>query len=380
MINKYLIFLLLIAVSFGQPKTEMKLNNVRSKKYCLKTNHKYNATKSVSKPDTVKVKNLSITPTIIPIDRTKDTRIVLVKDVAKEDYSKYIISIISILVGFFLNKVYEWWNDTKKVKKSGKRWINEIRSLEESIESQIIALELLDANLKADSNAVPNLSIYPVLNGNVFKSLDKNDLMNYIEQKNAKKWYQKPFIRTEDEKLNEFKAIVKISNKVHGYISRLETYYEQIGKRHESFSTGKSALTTALARNLQEWLKAFTVYGIELEKQGVDLNADPRYKLIADLFIAEIKPHLHNANFNPEKLKDNFFMPIIGILSHFRLDPLIKDLAEAGTACLHSIKGIEMEMYYLATNIETLVRYYKELLEDLNPIIDSINGEKSTDS
>lgn len=373
--NKHLIFLLFTALNYGHPTPEIKIPNVNSKQYSSKNKHRYHATNRVTKPDTVEVKNLSITPRTIPIDRTKDTRIVLVKDVTKEDYSKYIISILSILVGFFLNKVYEWWNNRKKVRKSGKRWINEIRSLEESIESQITALELLDANLKADSNAIPNLSIYPVLNGNVFKSLDKNDLMNYIEQKNAKKWYKKPFIRTEDEKHNEFKAIVKISNKVHGYISRLETYYEQIGKRHESFSTGKSALTTALTTNLQEWLKAFAVYGTELEKQGIDLRTDPRYKPIADLYLAEIIPHLHDANFNPEKLKDNFFMPILGILSHFRLDPLIKDLAEAGTACLHSIKGIEMEMYYLATNIETLVTYYKELLEDLNPLIDSINGK-----
>jgi hypothetical protein len=70
-------------------------------------------------------------------------------------------------------------------------------------------------------------------------------------------------------------------------------------------------------------------------------------------------------------------MPIVSILSHLRLDPLVKDLAEASTACLHSIKGIEMEMYYLATNLKTLIRYYKELLEDLNPIIDSINGKKN---
>jgi hypothetical protein len=371
MINKYFIFILITALSFGQPKPEKQAGTLQLKEVVLPT---INIT--VAKPDTVTVNNLSTIPATIPIDRTKDTRVVLVKDVANEDYSKYVISIISILVGFFLNKVYEWWNDRKKVRKSGKRWINEIRSLEESINSQIEALELFDSNMKANSNAIPNLSIYPVLNGNVFKSLDKNDLMNYIEQKNSKKWYERPFTRTDDEKLSEFKAIVKISNKVHGFVSRLETYYEQIGKRHESFSTGKSAITTALTKNLQEWLKAFAVYGVELERQGVDLSIDPRYKPIADLFIIEIEPHLHDANFDPEKLKDNFFMPILRILSHLRLDPQIKDLAEAGTACLHSIKGIEMEMYYLATNLGTLIKYYEELLEDLNPIIDSINGTK----
>jgi hypothetical protein len=374
---KYYLVLLLTAVSFGQPKSEKKVDS-KTKEVVLKPTVKTTVTKPASKPDTVKVVNLSTTPTAIPVDKAKNTQVVIVKDIGKEDYSKYIISIISLLVGFFLNKMYEWWNDRKKIRKSGKRWINEIRSLEESINAQIEALELLDSNLKADSNAVPNLSIYSVLNGNVFKSLDKNDLMNYIEQKNSKKWYKKLFTRTDEEKLNEFKTIVKISNKVHGFISRLETYYEQIGKRHESFSTGKSALTTALAKNLQEWLKAFAIYGVELERQGADLKTDPRYKPIANLYIAEIKPYLQNANFHPEKLRDNFFMPIIGILANFRLDPLIKDLAESGTACLHSIKGIEMEMYYIATNLETLIGYYKELLEDINPIIDLINGKKST--
>lgn len=368
--KKYFL-LLLTAVAFGQPKPENKVIPSAAKVDTVKP------IQNLPKPkaDTVTVKQLSTTSSPIPVDNKKDTRIVIVKDVAKEDYSKYIISIISLLVGFFLNKVYDWWNDRKKVRKSGKRWISEIRSLEESIESQITALELLDSNMKADSNAVPSLSIYSVLSGNVFKSLDKNDLLNYIELKNSKKWYQKPYIRTDEQKLTEFKAIVKISNKVHGFVSRLETYYEKIGKRHESFSTGKSALTTALTKNLQEWLKAFTTYGVELENQLVDLRSD-RYKPIADLFVAEIKPHLHDANFNPERLRDSFFMPLVGIFSNLRLDPLIKDLAEANTACLHSIKGIEMEMQYLATNLDTLIRYFKELLEDINPIIDSINGKK----
>lgn len=372
---KYYTLLLLTTVAFSQPKSEKKAEQVALKpSFSISTPAIHNTS---IKSDTIKVSNLSTAGSNIPIDATKNTRVVIVKDISKEDYSKYFISLISLLIGFFLNRFYEWWNNKKKVARSGKRWIIELSSLEESIEKQIEALKTLDELLKKDGNAVPNLAVYSILEGEVFKSLSKDDLVNYIQSKNSKPFYKAPFFQSKKEKLDALKYIIKISNRVNGFITRMKSYYEQIAIRHTSFSTEKSAHTTALSKNLQRWMKSFADYGVQLEKDETSNHLEhPQYKPIADLFLSEIVPHIPDGNFNPDKLKNDFFIPVVKILAAFRNDPRIANIAAIATDCLNDIAAINMELHYIDVNLNKIILHFKELLEDLNPLINDIDGIK----
>lgn len=377
MTNKYYIIILFTTLFFGKPMHEKKKDTSKFKQVSFKSINSNSVSEQTTKidfvkSDTVKVSNLSTTGSNIPIDTSKNTRIVIVKDVSKEDYSKYFISLISLLVGFFLNRFYEWWNNRRKITQSGKRWIIELSSLEESIQKQIESLKTLDELLKDDANAVPNLTIYPILEGEVFKSLSKDDLVNYIQSKNTK-----PFFRSRKEKLDDFKATIKISNKVNGFITRMKSYYEQIEIRHKSFSTEKSALTNDLSKNLQKWIKAFADYGIQLEKDEDSNHLElPQYKPIADLFLTEIVPYREDGNFKHDKLKNDFFIPVLQTVVLFRADPRIAEISSIATDCLNTIAAIDLELHYIDINLNKIILHFNELLEDLNPLLNDIDGIK----
>lgn len=374
-----LITLFATVISLGQVNKFKQTDSLKPINTIIKTVKDTSPNKSIIKSDTINIGTLSTIETIVPIDAKNDSKIVIVKDVSKDDYSRYIISLVSLLVGFFLNKIFEWFGDRKKIRKSGERWIVELRSLEEPIEAQIQALEKFTKEVGKDG-AVPNLNIFSAINGDVFKSLDKNDLIKYIEQKNSKSIFIFPLFRNKQQKLDDFKKTVKISNKTHGLIAGIIHNYEMVQDRFNSFLTGRSQHTTSLSKHLQAFMRTFAHYGVELEKlPGVDLKTDPRYKPIADLFMKEIIPYLEDGKFIPNRLRDNFFIPVIGILSTFRLDPLVNELGAAVSECLSDIGGIGMEEVYVNENVETLIERYKELLEDLKPLINEIDGSsKST--
>ena len=67
-------------------------------------------------------------------------------------------------------------------------------------------------------------------------------------------------------------------------------------------------------------------YQVELE---TEIEADPindeRFKPIADLYSEHILPHLIDGEFNPFKLNNEFFMPVLEVLSKNRLERIVKE-------------------------------------------------------
>ncbi|RTZ01969.1 hypothetical protein [Flavobacterium sp. GSP6] len=364
-----LILLVTSTISFGQNKNEKTKGVLDSR------NSKSEIAKPVNKIDSIKPKVISTKETVIPIEPKRDAKIILVKDESGTDYPKYLLPIFTLLLGIVINKLLDKYTNAIKIKRAGERWIVELRSLEDPIKSQIESLKSFKELLAKEDLTPSTLSIYSAINGEVFKSLDKNDLIKYIEQKNGKPWYKLPFFRKDETKREEYHKIVKISNKTHGHISILVHQFELIKERFERYLQGTSTYTTSLTKNLQIFNRAFAMYGVELEKEGnFDMSTDVRYKPLGDLFMAYIHPHLNDGKYNPIILEKNFFFPVVQVLSQFRLDDRIIPLASAATACLNDIAGLKMEKVYMTENATTLITRYNEQLEDLNPLINEIDG------
>lgn len=366
----YKIILILIVastISFGQSKNKKTKTDLGKPKSEI--------AKPIAKIDSIKPKVISTKETVIPIEPKRDAKIILIKEESGTDYPKYLLPIFTLLLGIVINKLLDKYTNAIKIKRAGERWIVELRSLEDPIKAQIESLESFKELLSKEDLTPPTLSIYSAINGEVFKSLDKNDLIKYIEQKNGKPWYKRPFFRKDDTKREEYHKIVKISNKTHGHISILVHQFELIKERFERYLQGTSTYTTSLTKNLQIFNRAFAMYGVELEKEGnFDMSTDVRYKPLGDLFMAYIQPHLNDGKYNPIILEKDFFLPVVQVLSQFRLDDRIIPLASAATACLNDIAGLKMEKVYITENATTLITRYNEQLEDLNPLINEIDG------
>lgn len=315
------------------------------------------AKKSIVKTDTI------TTPIKDTIKLTHDDisngnlKIIISKDKEDTDYMKYIFPVITLIVGIALNKGLDYLSDRKKTKKTGKRWIAELSLLNGTIFQQIEALNTFLERLKKDVDDIPPLQLYATLDGDAFKTLDKSELLRYIE-----------LFRSVD-----YNDAVKKSNKVVSAVNVLASHYVNLKDKFNEFLKNTSAFSTALNGDLQSLLQAFAKYGVSLEQelQGNPSN-DPRYKPIADLFNAHIYPKQESGNFDVYDLKNNFFIPLMKVLGHFRQDERTFELAHYTTACLNDIHGIKAEKSYMIKNAETIRERYTKELEAIPQLLSQI--------
>jgi hypothetical protein len=291
---------------------------------------------------------------VIPIQDDVLTKIVMVKEKSTADWLNYLLPIFTLFLGIWVKGYLEKRSNKNKIKKSGERWIAELRSLKEPLEQQIESLQNFQTENNTDEFEIPNLGLYSAVNGEVFKSLDKSELIKFIELKNKKL---------------DFKKVIKISNRTNGYISILEHLHKTVNEKFDNYLAGISKYTSEFTKNIQAFNLAFADYGVALEKEtGGDPFNDPRYQPLADLFTKYIIPHLTDGRFNPYVLDEHFFLPSVNILSHYRLEPQTKPLINVITACLSSIKAIRAEKEYITENIKALITLYQKQLDDLDDI------------
>ncbi len=360
--NTSYLILLITAISFGQPKSEKKIDTSKIKEVALKP----------TKTDTVKLSNLSTTATVIPIDRNKDTRVVIVKDIAKDDYLKVIIPIFALLLGFFLNVFLGWFTKRKKIKKTGRTFIATLQSVEELMQVQMYQLEFFSADLKKcwlyDSLVV----VKDTLNGEFLYSFDRGELMDFIELKNGSYWivkmYHKYWKKNKEYFSEEDKNLLRISNLVYNYVNRLVNQYEIITKKWEAFGDGVKATTLKYNTDFEQFTKEFGTFALKLKQQDIDITTNPNYKPLFDFYKSWIKD-AQQQDFNPLISEENYILPFNALLQQFNNDERIVPMALQLTVLANDIKGMNFERDYFIAVSKDLVLRYKELLAQLPTVI-----------
>lgn len=345
-IMKHLLLLIILTSSvlaFSQKRDSINMKPAKAETAIAKS--KADTTKSLFKD--------SLSLTKADVDNPK-VKIFVQQPPSGTDYFKYIFPILTLALGIGINKLLDYLTERNRIKKVGERWVAEIRYLQKPISNQIEALEKFLVEHKEERFVIPEMNIYSGLDCEIFKSLDKSDLLKFLE-KNKRKNY---------------KDAVLSSNKIHGYISILTSHYESLRSKFDEYLNGISTHTSSLTQNLQSLMKAFGTYGVALEKElNGDPIDDPRYQPILNLFNSQIMSYMDDGNFDIYKLESDFFIPLIQILGLLRHDERISQLSEYTSNCLNFIKGIKMEKRYLTENFETIKSYYKERLIELENVV-----------
>lgn len=355
-----MLFFIVISLNyFGQKTQKMEFDSLMIKKDSLKSNYsvKKDSTKKVIDTTTILLNDSS--EINIPTENNIQTKILFVKEERKDkgDIFKYLLPILTLLLGIVINKGLDYLSDRKKIKKTGERWVAEIRSLETPMKKQIETLEIFLTEHNKEVFETPQMKIFSILNCEVFKSLDKSDFLKYLEL----------------TKKLDYRELITISNKTHGYISILTYLYENLKSRFDNYLKEASSHTTSLSRNLQLLLKSFAEYGVALEKElGKDPIDDSRYTPISNLLSTHIMPKVSTGDYEVFELERKFFMPLLVVLGSLRLDERTLPLSSAVSGCLNDIKGIRMEKRYMAENIGQIINGYTTQLDELNEIIKEI--------
>lgn len=278
----------------------------------------------------------------------------------KEDKSnifKDVLPILTLLLGIFLNRGFDYLTERKKIKKTGERWKAELSCLELPMKEQIEFLESFIIEHEKEKFEIPNLIILQSLDCENFNSLDKTELIKYFEKFKDKKYLES----------------VNSSNKINSFIGILKNHFDNLKKKFEEYLNGTSNHTTNLSMNLQMLLKSFEEYGVQLESElGDDLTNSERYRPILALFNNEIEPYMKNGDFDVYKLEANFFRPLKEVLGTLRMDSKITSMTDYTRNCLNNIKGIKMEKNYLSENLTILIGRYKAGQDELKKVLDEL--------
>jgi len=145
------------------------------KTYSQESNSKIKSIVQSKKIDTIKIDLKE--KTVIPIKVKEEAKLIMIKETLEADYWKYIIPIFTLFLGIFANRVIDFFANRKKIKRTGRRWIAELITLEENLKSQKTALENFNASFRDNSFEIPDLKIYEALDGKNFDSMDKAELL-----------------------------------------------------------------------------------------------------------------------------------------------------------------------------------------------------------
>lgn len=287
-------------------------------------------------------------------DQTQVIENVIVLD-RKNDISNFwsvFLSIFYILLGIVINKILDFLKDKKEIQQSGRRWIAEIRCLEQPIQNQIKAIENFRINIRKENTEYPQMPFYSILNCDVFRTLDKDRLIKFIQLK-----YQ-----DSDE------AILK-SNSIHGFISVLVHLYDGLMKKAETFQQDYELLMNSLNENIDIILREFRDYSIVLEKEleGDPIN-DYRYRPIAEILFKYIADKPDNI-FLIEK---NYLIPLLECLSHMRLESNLKSMTNNVATALQIIRKLKSKRMQMDFDSGNYVEEYKEQAKELTKVVKPI--------
>lgn len=283
---------------------------------------------------------------VIIIEKTNDI----------DKYLNYIIPVLTLILGIGIERLIENCNRKKRITKSGKRWCAELQSLKEPIEKQTESLN--DFIVKYDGNEfmIPNINIFPNLKGDNLKTLDKSDLLDYIES-----------IENTDDN-------IKLFNQATGIISILDSIYNNIQEKTNDFLKQSSQLTGSFNRNLQEYNAQLTQLHPLQQDPNTQILSPDDYNTLWDLYKRNIVPHLEDGRMNPFELGSTFFIPIIELFGNYHTNPGIIPILNPIRGCMNDIRGLRMEKVYIRENLTQIIEWYGNLSENLDDILTKLKS------
>ncbi len=268
---------------------------------------------------------------------------------------EYIFPIIMLLLGIGIDRFIVWRGEKSRMRKTGKRWIAELRSILTPIENQKSSLSsfIVDYCDKADQYSIPDLTVEQSLDGSRFKILNKEDLYEYLEKTNK----------------NEFELLYR---KITNIASSLEfTRTQLIGKCNDMLgSSGKYVSQYNSCCQDYRLMLSDAVSGLLNHPLAPEDNAELR--------------RLFDATFdNPQKednvfhSEDEFVNPSIDILRKYsHKDEKYLQMIHTLVRCLDCIKGLKMEKQYIKVSYEKIANIYNRLYTATEDVLKLLDNKK----
>jgi hypothetical protein len=321
--------------------------------------------------DTLKIK-LTETPKSIETA----AKIVIVKEKESDSNFSRLIPIISTLtglvVGFFLNRFYEWYINRKKIKKSGKRWNIELKTLEEPIKHQIKSIEEFKLSVAKREWNYDSLELMTTISSDRFSTLDKNDLMDYLDCKTKFSWHKQLF-SSETRIQERYNKAVKISNHIHGFIDVLSHNFQHLNNKWDEFQDGIAKTTNKLSQDLESLNIQMNTLNYQIANDNLKVYSSEQYKPFFTLYFQFILHLNKNPNYNMHKMQQDFLEPAMMELGKLTKDNRILQTASSISILYTDLRAVNSEKDYVLDNMTELVSRYNKSLAALAKIIEKLD-------
>lgn len=265
----------------------------------------------------------------------------------------YLFPIIMLLLGVGIDRFILYLSERNRIKKIGKRWVAELKSLKIPIQKQQENFRefITEYSDKTNRFDIPDISLHLSINGEKFEALGKEDLYEYLEVR-----------------LKEDKAI-EVFNKIISIISILRVTYDQLKRVYNDFKTGSTTYINAYNSNLQVYIREI----LKLQSQTPMLGmSEQDFNQLKNLYQDEIDSKMPNINIF--ETKNSFILPSLKLLGKYNINDLIT-LNSSLMSCLDNIQGLKNEKQYIKNNIQKITATYTKVNEVLTIILSDLNRD-----
>jgi hypothetical protein len=280
---------------------------------------------------------------------------------ASSPWYKDILPVITLVLGLGLKELIDGWSNIKRTKKIGKRWKTELQTLVKPLERQAEEIQKSIDHRTANPNEPPKMVSIASLECENFESLDKSELLEYINRYYVKDYQEAVSLAGQ---INLQLSIIKSNS-----LLLKDTFVkglEEIGKRNDK-----------LTANFQELLHALHVYKNKLfNKGGMEALQGDKFRTLDQLYGTQVLPHQEDGKFDCRVLNSDYFAPMIKELDRLSADEDTHQMASSTRKCLDNVVGINMESLYLLTNLGNLMRYFQQSKTDLEELLEKLDPSK----
>jgi hypothetical protein len=262
---------------------------------------------------------------------------------------KSLPTILGILIGFGLNRLYDFIKEQKTIKKSGEEFLLELSLFKEPLSKQIQSLkDTIEDFEKPEFKSLKLVANIPI-DQDRFKSIDR--LAVY-----------KHFIKLNSENKEEGRRQV---NKLYGILKVSEMESERMKSYFDSFIALGSAEHKKFTSAINDMLRSYSKFIVNIEKEGK--------KPTEDKFINALQPLFKILEENQDKtltqITEMFCTPMAHKLAEFRIDDRASEIGIHLKACFDffrehkSIKeSYKLKFKYLKDTFEKLELQTNEIL------------------
>lgn len=256
-----------------------------------------------------------------------------------------IFPVITLILGVAIDRSAQMIIDKRKMKKNGKRWKNELESCVSPIQKQIESLsgfvhDYCDNPQRYD---MPGISIYPILKGTTFASLNKEDLQDYLEcKKGSKTSVQERFY------------------KITTFVMSLELIYQSFIEAYNSFKQSSSRQIEVFNTVQLEYSQLLLATSSKVPNEMTEGD----YIRLRELFDYAFSTY---PNVNLFDLEAPFISPSLSVLSRYGMQEY-KNMNDKLIEMRYCINGLGLEKVYLKTNLLNVIEQYNLCLNALDVI------------